>query len=132
VPDGPLVDTSVLIDYFAGLAGRQTAVLDDLFATGPVPCTAPVIVQEFLQGFATARDLAAARRVLRALARLDPPDYAMHERAAASFTALRRRGRTISSADILIVTMAAHWGCGLLTSDRQQANAAASLGVPLF
>jgi predicted nucleic acid-binding protein len=131
VPEGPLIDTSVLIDYFGGVASAETAALDDLLTTGPVPCTAPVIVQEFLQGFTTARDLAAARRVLGALDRLEPPDYALHEQAAASFTRLRRRGETMSGADILIVTMAARWGCALLTRDRQQARAAAFLGVAL-
>jgi predicted nucleic acid-binding protein len=126
------VDTSVLIDYFSGVPSAAADALDDVLARGPVPSTAPVIVQEFLQGFSTARDLREGRRILRAFHRLVPPDYDLHERAARWHVRMRARGETMSSVDVLVVTIAARWRCGLLTGDRQQRLAAATMGVRLI
>ena len=35
--DGPLVDTSVLIEYFEGIDCRESALLDKLLEQGPPP-----------------------------------------------------------------------------------------------
>ena len=48
--EGPLVDTSVLIDYFDGIDCRESTVLDKPLEQGPPPTTATIIVQEYLQG----------------------------------------------------------------------------------
>ena len=80
---GPLVDTSVLIDFFGGAPTREAGVLDRCLEEGVAPATAPVIVQEFLQGFTRPRDIETARHCLSQFERLPPPDYAAHEAAAA-------------------------------------------------
>jgi len=129
---GPLVDTSVLIDYFGGVASAETDALDRCLADGPPPATAPVIVQEFLQGFRLARDFDAAAEALSWFDRLDPPDYAAHEAAARLHVEARRRGRTGSTVDTLIVSMALAAGRPLLTRDAAQRALAVAAGVAIF
>ena len=128
---GPLVDTSVLIDYFAGVASRESAVLDECFENGIPPATAPVIVQEFLQGFARAADLDTAQLYLSQFERLAPPDYSAHLRAAALHRAARKKGDTIPTVDALIVEMAHHSRLPLLTSDDHQLRLARIADVDL-
>ncbi len=128
---GPLVDTSVLIDYFAGVKNRETNELDSLLEEGVAPATVPVIVQEFLQGFTSASDQAKARRYLTPLERLDAPTYETHELAAELHVDGRRSGETVPTIDTLIVTMAREANRALLTSDRHQKVLAKIAGVPL-
>ena len=128
---GPVVDTSVLIDYFAGVKNRETNVFDDLLEEGVAPATVPVIIQEFLQGFASASDLAKARRYLLPLERLQAPTYETHELAAELHIDGRRSDETVSTVDTLIVTMARESHRGLLTRDRHQKALAAIAGVDL-
>jgi predicted nucleic acid-binding protein len=128
---GPLVDTSVLIDYFAGVRNRESDALDRLLADGPPPCTAPVIVQEFLQGFPGQEGFAAAREHIGAFWQLKPPGYAAHEGAARLHLELRRSGLTVPTIDALIVAMARDAGCALLTRDHLQRRLARHAGVPL-
>ncbi len=129
---GPLVDTSVLIDYFGGIVNPETEALDRLLNEGPAPSTAPVIVQEYLQGLRTTRELINAKKALRLFHRLDPPDYALHETAARLVAGERRRGKTYSTVDTLIVVMAREAGCGLLTRDAAQIELARALRVPVI
>jgi predicted nucleic acid-binding protein len=128
---GPLVDTSVLVDYFAGIVNRETNLLDALLADGIAPATAPIVVQEFLQGFSRARDVDAARAHLSLFDRLAPPDYAIHERAAAIHRTLKRSGFTAPTVDGLIVEMARESGCGLLTRDEHQKRLALACEVDI-
>ena len=128
---GPVVDTSVLIDYFAGVKNRETSAFDDLLDEGVAPATVPVIVQEFLQGFTSASDLARARSYLVPFDRLEAPTYQIHELAAELHTDGRRSGETVPTVDTLIVTMARESGRALLTRDRHQKVLAKIAGVPL-
>lgn len=128
---GPVVDTSVLIDYFAGVENRETNLLDGLLEEGLAPATVPVIVQEFLQGFASASDQAKARRYLTPFERLDAPTYETHELAADLHVDARRSGDTIPTIDTLIVTMAREANRALLTRDRHQKVLAKIAGVHL-
>lgn len=128
---GPVVDTSVLIDYFAGVKNRETSVFDDLLEEGMAPATVPVIIQEFLQGFTSASDLAKARRYLLPLERLQAPTYGTHELAAELHIDGRRSGETVPTVDTLIVTMARESRRGLLTRDRHQKALAVIAGVDL-
>ena len=125
---GPVVDTSVLIDYFAGVKNRETSVFDDLLEEG---MAVPVIIQEFLQGFTSASDLAKARRYLLPLERLQAPTYGTHELAAELHIDGRRSGETVPTVDTLIVTMARESRRGLLTRDRHQKALAVIAGVDL-
>ena len=129
---GPLVDTSVLIDYFDGRDTDAVVALDHLLEDGVAPSTAPIIVQEFLQGFVTPRDLARAGEYLALFDRLEPPDYELHESAARLFRSLRRKGVTTSTADCLIVAMAQSIGVALLTGDVLQRRVAVDAGVDLW
>ena len=128
---GPLVDTSVLIDYFGGVTNRESDLLDGLLAEGTAPATAPIIVQEFLQGFNRPRHFEAARAHLALFTKLPPPDYSLHEQAAGLHLALKRRGDTIPTVDALIVVIARAAGCELLTRDGHQQRLAKAADVAL-
>jgi predicted nucleic acid-binding protein len=128
---GPLVDTSVLIDYFGGAGTREADLLERCFEEGIAPATAPVIVQEFLQGFSRAADIAAARLYLSQFERLPPPGYDTHQHAAALHQQARRKGGTIPTVDTLIVQMARAALLPLLTADAHQRRLARVAGVDL-
>ena len=128
---GPLVDTGVLIDYFGGIRNAESDLLDDLLEHGPPPATAPIIVQEFLQGFTKPRDFERARLCLEPFDHVEPPDYDLHRKAAALHVALKRKGLTTSSADALIVASARSAGRPLLTRDKAQRALADHAGVEL-
>lgn len=128
---GPLVDTSVLVDYFRNARNEETRVLDELLATGTAPSTAPIVVQELLQGYQLERDADVARKDLESFDQLPPPGYDVHRRAARIFRASRRQGLTSSTVDTLIVAMAIEHECDLLTRDAVQKRLAVFAGVPL-
>lgn len=128
---GPLVDTSVLIDYFAGVRNRETDALDFFLRDGSPPAIAPVIVQEYLQGLTVPEEFKMAQADLQMFDQLTPPDYPLHVRAAENHTRMKRAGLTIPTVDTLIVTMAQTAGRSLLTRDRHQRDLAASLRVAL-
>ena len=128
---GPLADTSVLIDYFAGHETREARFLDRCFEEGLPPATAPVIVQEFLQGFRHPNDVDTAHLYLSQFERLPPPGYDTHRAAAALHRQARRKGDTIPTVDALIVEMARTAGLFLLTSDDHQRRLARVAGVQL-
>lgn len=128
---GPLVDTGVLIDFFGGIDRRETAILDRLLAQGPPPVTAPIIVQEYLQGLTEPEEFALARADLENFHQLPPPDYELHLRAAEIHVRMRRRGVTVPTIDTLIVTMALVSGCFLLTRDARQQELSRFIRVPL-
>lgn len=128
---GPLVDTSVLIDYFGGIASRETAILDKFLDQGPPPFTAPIIVQEYLQGLTDPKEFALARADLENFHRLPPSDYQLHLHAAEAHVHTKRRGLTVPTIDSLIVTMAQEAGCTLLTKDKRQKEFARFLKVSL-
>lgn len=128
---GPLVDTSVLVDYFGGTENDETRVLDSLFAHGLSPATTPIVVQELLQGFRSRRHLEIARRDLSLFTQLPAPGYAVHEHAAQLHRELRAAGMTATTIDALIVAVALEAGCDLLTRDAMQKRLAEFAGVPL-
>lgn len=127
--NGPLVDTSVLVDYFAGRASPEADLLQALFEDGPDPAIAPIIRQEFLQGVSRDVDIAPAQEYLDRFVQLPPADYAVHERAVVLHRALRRRGITAGTVDTLIVAMAEQAGLPLLSDDRLQIRLCAEAGI---
>lgn len=129
---GPLVDTSVLIDYFNGVDSRETAILDKLLEQGPVPAIAAIIMQEYLQGLVDPGEFALAKTDLECFERLSLPDYSLHLRAAEGHVRIKRTGVTIPTIDTLIVTLADAAGCHLLTRDRRQIEFARFLNVRLL
>jgi predicted nucleic acid-binding protein len=129
--ESPLVDTSVLIDYFSGISCRESAILDELLEQGPPPTTAAIIVQEYLQGLIDSTEFALAEADLECFDRLPTPDYLLHLVAAENHVKMRRRGVTIPTIDTLIVTMAHAARCSLLTRDGRQKDLARFLRVKL-
>jgi predicted nucleic acid-binding protein len=129
---GPLVDTSVLIDYFNGIDSRETGLLDKLLERGPAPAIAAIIVQEYLQGLLDPEEFALAEADLEYFERLPLPDYSVHLRAAEGHVKMKRAGVTIPTIDTLIVTLADAAGCPLLTRDRRQIEFARFLKVRLL
>ena len=127
--NGPLVDTSVLVDFYVGRVSPEADVLESLLAEGPDPAVAPIILQEFLQGLSRPSDVARGRDYLLRFIQLAPPDYSIHDRAAALHRALRAEGLTTGTADALIVATAEKAGVPLLTSDRLQIRLCAKAGV---
>lgn len=128
---GPLVDTSVLVDYFRGSVNAETEALDWLLDQGSAPAVTPVVVQEVLQGYQLERDADVARRSLSAFRELPPAGYDVHRRAARLFREGRRAGLTSSTVDALIVAAAIEHGLPLLTRDAVQRRLAAFAGIPL-
>jgi hypothetical protein len=61
-----LVDSTVWIDYFNGVATPQTDKLDHLLATEPL-AIGDLILTEVLQGFASEQEFNRARRLLTSL-----------------------------------------------------------------
>jgi hypothetical protein len=115
-----LVDTSVLVDFFAG---RQTAAvdhLDRLLSTNAPYYVTPVVVQELLQG---ARDEAQWRQLhsyLTSLMMVDVRDpVESHVDAARIYFDCRRKALTVrSSVDCLVAQVALEHKLTLLHSDR--------------
>ncbi len=128
---GPLVDTSVLVDAFRGVASPEVATFRRHSLDGPPPATVPVILQEVLQGARNEDDL---RRLVKHLSFFEPlgaPSYAIHEQAAEIFRRVRRAGLTSATVDVLIVAIAAAHRRRLLSSDAIQRRIATLAGVEL-
>ena len=129
---GPLVDTSVLIDYFGGTENRESDVLDHLLVDGPPPATCPIIVQEYLQGLLDPHEFALARADLEHFDHLPPPHYQVHVRAAEFHLQCKRQGTTVPTVDTLIVALAKVHGRSLLTRDARQRDLARIIRVRLL
>jgi len=113
-----LVDSSVWIDYFRGVATPQSDRLDqllgrDLLATGDV------VLTEVLQGFSSDRDFNQALGLLASLTVVPIGGQDIAVRAARNFRTLRAQGVTVrKTIDTLIATRCIQDGYALLYSDR--------------
>ncbi|MDO9474951.1 MAG: PIN domain nuclease [Caulobacter sp.] len=113
-----LVDSSVWIDYFRGVATPQSDRLDqllgrDLLATGDVALT------EVLQGFSSDRDFNQSLGLLTSLTVVPIGGQDIAVRAARNFRTLRAQGVTVrKTIDTLIATRCIQDGYALLYSDR--------------
>ena len=115
-----LVDTSVWIDFLRGSPTPQVATLEALLVGDELVGTAPIILQEVLQGADSPKRFEQWRREFSGLMcylPLDPIDS--HIEAARLFAACRRAGRTPrSSNDCLIARIAVEHDLLLLEDDR--------------
>jgi predicted nucleic acid-binding protein len=130
-----LVDTSVWIDFLRGSPTPQVATLEALLGGEDLVGTAPIILQEVLQGADSPKRFEQWRREFSGLMcylPLDPIDS--HIEAARLFAACRRVGRTPrSSNDCLIARIAVEHDLVLLEDDRDFASiAAVEKGLRLF
>lgn len=113
-----LVDSSVWIDYFRGMATPQTDRLDSLLGAEPL-AVGDLILLEVLQGFGTDTDFNVARNLLTTLVQIDVGGRDIAIQAANNYRALRALGVTPrKTIDTVIATRCIVSGYTLLHSDR--------------
>lgn len=115
-----LVDTSVWVDYLRGDATPQVRALKDLLSGEEIVGTAPIILQEILQGADSAERFETWRKYFTDLFCYAPRDpVESHVAAARIYQACRKSGKTPrSSNDCLIAQIAIEHGLTLLHNDR--------------
>ena len=124
-----LVDSSVWIDYFRGVATPQTDRLDALLGTEPL-ATGDIVLTEVLQGFDLERDFDNALRLLTLLSVIEIVGHDVAVQAARNFRVLRSQGVTVrKTIDTLIATRCIMGGHVLLYSDRDFDPFVAHLGL---
>ena len=113
-----LVDSSVWIDYFSGVANTQTDQLDQLLGKEPV-ATGDLILTEVLQGFRHDREYKIAKTLFADVETFDMLGQDIAIKSADNFRALRKRGITIrKTADVIIATFCLERDLPLLFSDK--------------
>lgn len=113
-----LVDSSVWIDYFRGVATPQSDRLDELLGR-ELLATGDIVLTEVLQGFSRDRDFNQAHRLLTSLTVVPIGGEDIAVQAARNFRTLRAQGVTVrKTIDILIATRCIQDGYALLYSDR--------------
>jgi predicted nucleic acid-binding protein len=115
-----LVDTSVWIDFLRGRKVAHVAALRTLLEGEETVGTAPIILQEILQGADSDRTFDRWLQYFADLVCYLPGDLeAAHVAAARLFQRCRRTGKTPrSSNDCLIAMIAVEHGLVLLHNDR--------------
>ncbi|WP_438985581.1 type II toxin-antitoxin system VapC family toxin [Aequoribacter sp.] len=113
-----LVDSSVWIDYFTGIADTQTDKLDQVLGKEPV-AVGDLILTEVLQGFRHDRDYQMAKNLFSDVEVFDMLGKDIAIKSADNFRVLRKRGITIrKTADVIIATFCIERGLPLLFSDK--------------
>ena len=124
-----LVDSSVWIDYFRGVASPQVDTLDALLGTEPL-AIGDLILAEVLQGFTSDRAFNQAKRLLTSLHMVEIGGVDVAIQAARHFRALRVLGVTVrKTIDTLIATRCIESGYTLLHADRDFEPYAKHLGL---
>ena len=115
-----LVDTSVWLDYLRGHATPQVKALKDLLSGEDIVGTAPIILQEILQGADSAERFETWRKCFSELLCYVPGDpVESHIAAARLYQDCRKAGKTPrSSNDCLIAQIAIEHGLAVLHDDR--------------
>jgi len=99
-----LVDTSVWINYFNGVASRQTDRLDSLLGTGAV-LVGDLILTELLQRFTRDAQFRRARSLMDEFPCADLVGRVVALQAAPNYRILRGRGVTVrKTIDVIIAT----------------------------
>ena len=115
-----LVDTSVWVDYLRGDASPQVRALNEFLAGEDLVATAPIILQEILQGADSVERFETWRKYFSGLFCYVPRDpVESHIAAARIYQECRKAGKTPrSSNDCLIAQIAIENGLMLLHDDR--------------
>jgi hypothetical protein len=115
-----VVDSSVWIDYFAGVGRPTTELLEHLLAHGEVRLVVPdLVLFEVLRGFRHERDHREARRLMESLSVESTGGAALAVDAAQHYRGLRAAGITVRSAiDVLVATFCIERDYALLHRDR--------------
>lgn len=112
-----LVDSSVWIDYFNGVATPQTDYLHAVVGQRQI-LVGDIILGEVLQGFRDDNDFEAARRTLSRFSQAQMLDTNLALQSARHYRALRKRGITVrKTIDCFIATYAIAYGHELLHAD---------------
>lgn len=113
-----IVDTTVWIDYFAGIVNTQTAWLRRAGAIGPLGLT-DLILCEILQGVRHDADVARIQSRLMTFYIFDSVGAALALAAAKNYRILRAKGYPVrTTIDLLIATYCIESGYELLHHDR--------------
>lgn len=113
-----LVDSSVWIDYFRGIATPQADRLDSLLGREPL-LVGDLILAEILQGISADREFDRVRRLLLTMDVINIGGAEVAIDAARHFRHLRSLGITVrKTIDTLIATRCIRDGHALLFSDR--------------
>ena len=124
-----VVDTSVWIGYFNGVATRETALLDALLGVEPI-VIGDLILAEVLQGFRAEGDARKARTALDRLLFQPMVGRDVALASARNYRALRARGITVrKTIDMLIATFCLENGHRLLHADRDFVPIVEHLGL---
>lgn len=124
-----LVDSSVWIDYFNGVATPASDLLDRLLGREPV-AVGDLVLAEVLQGFRDDADYRAARDLLGSLTVFELLGAARAIRVAENFRGLRKQGVTLrKTTDAVIATFCIEQRLPLLYSDRDFDPFVAHLGL---
>ena len=124
-----LVDSSVWIDYFRGIATPQADLLDSLLGREPL-LVGDLILAEILQGISADREFDRVRRLLLTMDVIVIGGAKVAIDAARHFRHLRALGITVrKTIDTLIATRCIRDGHALLFSDRDFDPFVAHLGL---
>ncbi len=110
-----LVDTSVWIEYFNRPGSRFGESVDQILKKGRVAC-AGIVLTELLQGAKIKKEFDALLEVLSILPYLETTLNTWIEAGKMSY-ALRRKGITIPTTDLIIAGLALQNECLVFTSD---------------
>jgi predicted nucleic acid-binding protein len=113
-----LVDTTVWIDYFAGLDSPQTALIDLLIERREDLCVCGVVMTEVLQGIRSDREHARTQKIFEDLL-YQPMERETFLLAARITRTLRAHGITIrNTIGCMIAAVCIESGARLLHNDR--------------
>jgi predicted nucleic acid-binding protein len=115
-----VVDSSVWIDHLRDRETRQVVILRSLLRgemVGPI-LVGDIVTYEVLAGLRSAQAAREIRERLETLLLVSMVDFDLVERAVAHYHALRRRGVTPGTVDMIVGTYCIETGAELLTADR--------------
>jgi hypothetical protein len=113
-----LVDTTVWIDFFRGVASPKVAILEGLIQKREDICCCGFVLTEVFQGIRDEKELGATKRLFEGLIFL-PDNRSTFELAATIYRELRMKGSAVrNSIDCLIASVVVQNGVSLLENDR--------------
>ena len=113
-----VVDSSVWIDYFAGVDCDTTERLENTLGQKPV-AIGDLILTEVLQGFRHDKDYKIAKTLFEDVTVFEMLGMEMAIKSAENFRALRKKGITIrKTVDVIIATFCIDRKLPLLFSDK--------------
>lgn len=110
-----LVDASVWIDYFTGVASPETDALDGMLGTSPI-VVSDLTVAEVLHGLPDERHRRLAEEALLKFWLVEIGGLPLARQSSVNFHTLRARGIPVRTTECLIATFCIEKGFALLHS----------------